>query len=235
MNEKNSLENFVESYIAAKKKENKRLGFSDWLKQNSVSTPDGGKLKSAAGELLRAQNTYGKTAEKLGTNGMLGSGYEKRLAEISRAKAGENFTEAKASLSDKIQKAKTSYQNYLSKNAGLNARIFRSTVNSIKDSSITDYDTAYFYAIGAGLSENDAKAAATAATDAVKKDLKVSISKSIISKKLTELEAREYATTLGFSKDEIEEIAAYAKRVNELIGSGDISYEDYLKYLENKE
>ena len=234
MDEKNSLENFVESYIAAKKKENKTLGFADWMKRNGISTTDGARLKSAAGELMRAQSTYGKRAEMLGSGGLLGSGYSKRLAEIAGAKASGNFADAKSALAAKEDSVREGYRSYLSKNSATNERVFRSTVNSIKDSSITNYDTAYFYAIGAGLSETDAKAAATAATDAVKKQLSVSISKSIISKKLTELEAREYAASLGFSKDEIEEIAAYAKRVNELIGNGDISYEDYLKYLENK-
>ena len=77
-----------------------------------------------------------------------------------------------------------------------------------------NYDTAYLYAISAGLPSSDARAAASAATEANKQDLKRKISKTIVSKSLTSLQAKEYALSLGFSLEEAEEIAKYADSIN---------------------
>lgn len=232
MPKKDSLKDFVEGYIAAKEKANKSLGFADWLKENRIKSQSTASLRGAAGELLKSKSNLGATAERLAQMGLSSGGYAERMKKLRTDAASKRLFDGRSAILSSKEDARTDYRSYLAKNPTTNGRVFRSTVNSIKDSSIIDYDTAYFYAIGAGLSESDAKAAATAATDAVKRELRVSISKSIISKKLTESEAREYAASLGFSKDEIEDIASYAKRVNELISSGDISYEDYLGSLE---
>ena len=233
MNKSDSLEKFISEYISQYPRDDKKaISYSDWLKQNDRGTR---KIKEetdlAINALAKAKSAGGSLGESLGSLGLSDSGY---AFFLRRQRVGEKtgiLNEKKQELLDAESLSKESFRSYLSKNRTTTERVFRSTVNTIRSSGIISYDTAYLYAISAGLPSADAKAAASAATEINRSELKESITKTILSKSLTAAAAKEYALSLGLSREEAEAFGKYAEKINSSASVDNIA--GYLEELKN--
>ena len=103
----------------------------------------------------------------------------------------------------------------------------------LEDAAIINYDDAYQYAIEMGAAEEDAKMLAGTTTKIAREKAQSSVIKAIVNKRYTKNQAMEYALSLGLSQDDAEALAEIAFKTNEST-ENITSYDDYLKYLENK-
>ena len=103
----------------------------------------------------------------------------------------------------------------------------------LEDSAIIDIERATKLAMDIGLDEADARALAESTTKVARENAISKVLSAIVNKRYTKNQAREYASWLGLSDEDIDALAETAFKNNE--SPADItSYEEYLEYLENK-
>lgn len=226
---KQTFEDYLKTYIQNQEASGKKDSYEDWLRKSGRDSEKiyGGELRRIDSEYQRSRSGHGATAERLAGIGLSGSGY----ADYINAAAYYDMVE-KRSLAKENKKAMdlenaADYADYSDKYDKKLRASFNSAVKGIENAKITDYTSAYEYAIGSGLSESDADAAAKYATDSVLKQIKESVIKDIHSKKLTGDEALKYAKAFGLSDEVALELSEYAKSVNETIRIKD--YPDFYK------
>ena len=144
---------------------------------------------------------------------------------MQKRKAG-----AKAAYSENERKNRKGYGEYIEKLEREARDIYENTVASITKAGIMDYEDAYAYAIGAGLTEENAALAAKSAGVAVRKQIWNNAVKTVIEKSYNEKQAREYALLLGLSEEEANELGKYADQIN----SHGYYSSDYLDYIKDK-
>lgn len=227
-----TLEEFVKNYINNKSKAGEKTSYADWLSLNGINSEGiyRDSLKDINGDYIRAKSEYGTLAERLGQLGLSSAGYSdylsgKAYSEMQKRKAG-----AKAAYSENERKNRKGYGEYLEKQVKEAREIYENTVASITKAGIMNYEDAYAYAIGAGLTEENAALAAKSAGDAVRKQIWNTAVKTVIEKSYNEKQAREYALLLGLSEEEANELGKYADRIN----SHGYYSSDYLDYIKDK-
>ena len=114
-------------------------------------------LKDARSTYERSISEYGTRAERLGRAGLTGSGYSDYLSGLAystyqgaRERAGESRT-------DLMRESAGDYAGYIADLGEQN----RKTLNALQTQGISDYDTAYAYAVSTGLDGDAAKMMAT--------------------------------------------------------------------------
>jgi hypothetical protein len=227
-----TLEEFVKNYINNKSKADKKTGYADWINLNGINSEGiyRDSLKDINGDYIRAKSEYGTLAERLGQLGLSSGGYSdylngKAYSEMQKRKAG-----AKSAYSENERKNRKGYGEYIEKLEKEARDTYENTVASITKAGIMNYDDAYAYAIGAGLTEENAVLAAKSAGDAVRKQVWNNAIKTVIEKSYNEKQAREYALLLGLSEEEANELGEYASKIN----SRGYYSSDYLDYIKDK-
>lgn len=197
-------------------------------------------MKNAEAAYAKASPTYGAAAEAIGSAGLTGSGYAEYLsaaAEKQRqnalAAAEEGLAARRASLSD-------SYKEYLENYRKEQEKTYLAVTSKIASGNSLNYEAAYRYARGAGLSEEDARRAAGYGVSSAERRIRSSAARYIFSHHLTAAEARTYARGLGLSDEAVSLLADYADRVLKqrmdltALYTG-MSAEEYLNFLRNTE
>ena len=231
-----TLEEFVENYIKNKAKSNTKESYTDWLISNGINAESiySTSIRDINADYARAKSEYGINAERLGRFGLGTSGYSdyingKAYSEMQRSKA-----DARNDYSEAAAKNAVGYQEYLKKYTDKENERYEKIVNEITEKGIIDYSTAYNYAVGAGLGESMATAAAKTANDISLTKLKKSIINTVLSQQLTASQAKEYALNLGLGETDAEEIAKYASAANEYVSTSKYTDKDYLESLKEK-
>lgn len=227
-----TLEEFVKTYIQNKVKSSSADSYADWLKANGVNAEKiySDSIRDITADYERAKSEYGNKAESLAKLGLTASGYSDYLS----ANAYSAMQKRKAGARDKYAENEASnrsgYAKYLNEITEGESKAYKSIVSAITNEGILDYEEAYNYAVGAGLSEENAKLAAKTASDMVRRDVRERVIKTIIAQNFNKKQAKEYALALGLDENDAEELAKYASEINEYSYFGD----DYLEYLKNK-
>lgn len=231
-----TLEEFVENYIKNKAASSTKESYVDWLASNGVAADKiySDSIKAINADYMKARSEYGANAEKLAGLGLTSSGYSdylrgKAYSEMQRGKAA-----ARDSYAQAARQNDRGYQEYLQKYAESESQSYEKIIGEITEKGIIDYTTAYNYAVGAGLGNDMAMAAAKTASDISRAKLKESITKTVLYQKLTADQAMEYALLLGLSDVDAKEIAIYAAKANEYVFKGGYTDSDYLEDLKNK-
>ncbi len=235
-NKPKTLEEFVENYIQNKAKSSSKESYADWLISNGAAPHKiySDALKDIDTDYMRAKSEHGVNAERLAGLGLSASGYSDYLSGKAYSEMQRSKSDAREDYAEASMKNAAGYQEYLRKFAEKEGQLYERIVSEITEKGIIDYTTAYNYAVGAGLGEDIAKAAAKTASDVSRKKLKESIIKTVMSQQLTAAQANQYALQLGLTEEEAEEISKYAGKTNEYVSTGSYTDADYLEDLKKK-
>ena len=168
-----TLEQFVENYIQNKVKSNVKRSYEDWVRENGIDS--NGIYSDTVRDLTLGYQTgkggYGAVGENLYGMGLTYSGYSDYVNERAFSDMKKGLTAAKETFDKNEGKNMQGYVEAIEKEQ----RKFTTLVSSIENAGIADFNSAYEYAVSAGLSDEDAKMVAKAGSDIVRKKLKNSI------------------------------------------------------------
>lgn len=151
-------------------------------------------------------------------------------AEAERKKAEEKAEkEAKAAAEKLAKEAAKAEAEKKKKEEQMMEKLYKETKSAIESSKMTSYDEAYDYAIKKGLDESTASELAKTTTDAIRTAAQNKVIDAIISRYMTENQAKQYALKLGLSEEDAKVLAEFAFTVNQ--STSDIVNEDYLNDL----
>ncbi len=226
---KETFEDYLKKYIQNKAISSTKEGYAEWLKSNGVDSEKiyTDALRDTETDYRRMKSEHGAAAEKLAELGLNSSGYSDYLNGVAYYQMQKNKLIAKDRKADTEKENLKGYRDYLERYEDKTQKAFASVLSGIENAKITDYESAYEYAINSGLEDSDAAAAAKLATASVVRKIKESIIKEITSNQLSEKETAEYAKALGLSEEDAKELSEYAKSIN----GGDYSkvYPDFYK------
>ena len=218
-NQAKNLEDFIEKYIQNKAKSETAESYRAWLEKKGA-TPKldySENLRKITESYNRSKAVYGTNAERSANLGLANSGYRDYLSQAAKEKFAADKTDTMRKFQSSEQKNRSAYSEYISKIMNSEQKDYQTIIKEISNYGVIDYDTAYRYAVSAGLSGDEAKSAAKNASDLSKNKLRISIMRSVISKSLTAKETKEYALSLGFSEEEANKIAQYAENINDYV------------------
>ena len=232
MAEKTSLKEFVAAYVENKKKSESEESYQKWLSANGIDSAGiyGESIRDISSDYEKRRSEFGKNAEGLADIGLTASGYSDYInaaaySEMQRRKAG-----AKAKLTENEAENRKGFSDYVEKMRESEEAAYASVIDKLRSDGITDFDTAYEYAVSVGLSEEAAKAAAESGTGLATRELFQKVLDTIISKSFNAKQAKSYALAAGLSQKDADMISAYAKNINEYGYYSD----GYLDYIQSK-
>ena len=193
------------------------------LKQEEAANKEAEKAAAKAeAERLKQEEAAKKEAEKAAAKAEA----ERLKQEEAAKKEAEKLEEAAKKEKEENQKA---YEKAMQE-------IYKKVEAELKASEIADYDKAYSYGIGMGLTEADASHLAKTYTEKARNSKINTVANAIISKKLTMKQAKAYALTLGLSEADANLLAEFAYKANESVSDilTDTNYLDYLREQVNK-
>ncbi len=197
-------------FLTKKKRENEPTTFASWIRKYGETginalTPDG-----AATVRAKSLPTYGKNAEALFEKGLQGSGYARFLSE----KATRDFSAAKQKYAAETAKTReqnlSGYARYLTSHKEKQETLRKQMIDRIGRGESLDAENAYRQAIAAGLTEENAKAAADLGIAAAKERKTSRLIDMILKERLSQKRVEEYARAMGFAEDEIKRLGLYA-------------------------
>lgn len=211
-----TFEDYLKKYIKNKAISSTKESYTEWLRANGADSEKiyTATLRDIENDYRKARSEHGATAEKLAELGLSSSGYSDYLNGVAYSRMQKNKLIAKDRKTDTDKENLKGYRDYLERYEDKAQKTFNSVLGGIENAKITNYESAYEYAISLGLGESDAAAAAKIATDSTVRKIKESIIKDIITKKLSEKETAEYAKALGLSEEDAKELSEYAKSVS---------------------
>lgn len=227
-----SLEDFVKNYVQNKIKSDTKESYERWLRANGVDSYGiySDSIRDINTDYNRSLASHGSIAERLSNMGLNGAGYSDYVSGKAYSEMQKSKESARKALASNEAKNRKGYEEYL-KAAQKEAKSdYTSAVKGITDAGVMDYDEAFDLAVTMGLGEENAALAAKAATDATRKKARASVLSVIVNQRYNYKQTIAYATSLGLSEKEAEELAQYAEKIN----SSSYYTQDYLEYLKNK-
>ncbi len=238
MKKKQTLEDFIRTYINNLKLENS--GEISRISHVNEGENDarGSFLKASAdinNSFVKSGGGYGRYAESLAKRGLNLSGYADYIKKHAERERGEKLESALSSAIGTEYKNLQKYRSYVEKINTEKAKEKENKINKVtaalEGTNILSYDDAYNYALSEGLDENTAEAAAKNAVLQNSRKVRQNIIKIILNKRLSAEETFVYATALGLDEPAAAELAEYAKKINESFNPSNGSYADYIKNL----
>jgi hypothetical protein len=241
MKNSESLEDFIKTYIENKIVENRKESYESWVGKNGLNSKGiyEGRLADAKTDYMKSRAEYGSVGEALAKRGLSSSGYSDYVSSRAYSDYQKAKDHAFSEYADNERKNRQGYSEYSmatdAKNDSLtkdyvdylvklekpkDSSAYINTITNIGKQSITDYETAYKIALESGLSEELASSVAEIGTSIVKNGIKTKVMDSVVKFSMSEEEARQYALSLGLDTDTAEEIAEYAKNINNGFFSG---------------
>ena len=195
------------------KKQNAPDSFSVWLRKQGAAASTAG-ADSAARAFAANTLTHCTGAERLFDKGLEESGYARYLSD----QAKKSFEEQKKALATenaaRKEKDLSGYARYLTSHEESQKSLTRRVTESIGKGKSFDLENAYRVALAAGLTEENARAAAEIGIGAAKKQATAQLLEMILEKRLQANRVKKYALEIGFSEQEAETFGAYAKDIN---------------------
>jgi hypothetical protein len=208
--EQTSLQDFLKLY--EKVRGSHSASYATWLSQNGLNpTSDYDEALTDANRVYdRALSGYGSRAEQLAQAGLSGSGYSDYLTGQAYATLQTARQNALDSLQENIRKNASSYASYLESQG----QSTKSMLGTLQNKGITDYDTAYAYALSGGLDEASATLTATLisqmknkASNSATVKQRVTILNRLVELNLPRDAAYSYAISCGVGEEIASELA----------------------------
>lgn len=202
------------TFLNKKKRENDPKGFAVWMRQNGTQMQNSITPDDAAATKARSAPTHGVHAERLFEKGLSSSGYASFLAdEAERAfkSAKQKYEQDSASA---LEKNLSGYARYLTSHEEGQASLRKQMIDRIGSGESFDTETAYQIALSSGLTDENARVAASLGVTAAKEKATSRLLEMILDQRLKENRVMEYARSMGFTEEEVEKFGAYAKQIN---------------------
>ena len=202
------------AFITQKKRENNPQSFSTWMRKNGTQmkntlTPD-----KAATLKVKSAPTQGLSAERLFGKGLSNSGYARFLGD----EAARSFQNAKKSYiedsASALEKNLSGYSRYLTSHEEGQASLRKQIIDRIGKGGSFNTETAYQIALSSGLTDENARVAASLGVAAAKEKATSRLLEMILEERLKDYRVMEYARTMGFNEEEVERFGAYAREIN---------------------
>lgn len=218
---KTSLEDFIKSYLENTKKNDTGPSYSEWLRKNGTSAENIYQrgIQGTEAEYKSSLPSYGALAENLAGGGLSGGGYEKYLRDMSEKNYKAEKNSALNNMLKTMEKNLEDYKSETEEKDTSKPMSYTTALYYLDREKFPNYDDAYSFALDIGLDEETADRAAKYVSDKYRKKIKEEILKSIVNKSLTESQTRKYAEGLNLPEEDIEELCAYAKEINEYIST----------------
>ena len=235
-----TLEEFLKDYIKTQKAQRSKESFDTWWAKYGGDAIGGAAKAMSRLETgyAKSRQGYGAGAERLADMGLIGSGYGEYLGKLSKKTLIDGKREIGEDYAKDIRENERLYGEYSEKYDNDIEKLQSSVTEDIRKSGTIDYDTAYLFAINAGLPDEEAMLAAKSGSELAKSAAKASVYNAIINKHLNSSEALELSLGLGFSEKEARELSEFAKIYRGYRYQDDgLSYSEYLrqKLKEQKE
>lgn len=227
-----TLKDFLKEYIKTQKLQNSKEEFNAWTaKYGNDAVGNASKMLSALNaDYAKSLPSHGAGAERLADMGLAGSGYGEYLAQSSKRLLSEGKRKVEESYAEDLKRNDELYSDYSEKYDVSLQKLKSSVISDIEASGTLDYDTAYLFAINAGLPDEEAMAAATSGSELAKNKARAIVYDAIVDKVLTSGEAFEFSRGLGFTEEEARKLAEFAKNYRGFrYGGGDRTYAEYLR------
>ena len=233
-----TLEEFIKNYNNTEAKKGD-LSYQDYL-TSYAGDPYGSyldTLDSIDAQYRRAASDYGARSERLGSYGLLGSGYAAYLDGNAYAGMQKQKQAARETVQNALTQGTTRYEAYLKEQNEGRADKLRQVKSDILSQNITDPDAAYDYAESQGLSHEEAQAVAQASIELTQEAQQQKLMNLIIEKGLDAERAVALGIYYGLPTDRINQIVHFANVMQangpSLIPAPDYytRYEEYLKSL----
>ena len=158
MSKINSLEEFLREYLAKPREKSGALSFDDYRHKegmNYARTYSRG-VENAYATLRRSSPYHADNAESLYKKGLFGSGYAEHLGKQAKGTYEGTLKSLYEEKTNKEREALGKYSSYLSNYAKSRESLIKSGRGELLKNNIVSLDTAYDYAISAGLSSDEA-------------------------------------------------------------------------------
>ena len=174
-----------------------------------IPTPDALRTEQA-----KSESKSGLSAELLHEKGLSSAGY----ARFVQNEAAKGFDRQRAeydkSLAEVKEKNLSAYARYLTSHRQAQTDLQRTMIERIGRGESFDTENAYQIALAAGLTDTNARAAAELGVAAAKERASSRLLTMILEERLQDYRAKAYALKMGFSEEEAEKFAQYAKEIN---------------------
>ena len=230
-----TLSDFIKNYI-------KNLGISgtpqpfEDYKASLGDNYDGAYASAVAAALAkkrRSQSAYGTTAEGLSDRGLARSGYQEHLSRLS----AERYEDTLSSLEERRKvaedKALSGYAAYLSDYAKREGELRNTVKDHLLERNVLDTETAYGYAINAGLSERDARSISESIYSINRQKMIKQIIEKVMTLRLNETTTELYARAAGLNDEDIAYVTELAGEFFNYFDSSSDEYFDKIEDLEN--
>lgn len=228
-----TLEDFMKKYISNQKIKNGADSFDTYRHKNGLNY---NRSYSRAVESLYADKkrnlaTYGQNYRDISNKGLQNSGY----AEYVSGKAGSDYTSEISKLGalrDQAEsRALASYAGYLEKYSDKQKALKESVTSHLIKNDVVDLDAAVAYAIGQGLTEEDAIAVGQSVYSVTKQKVFNSILEQVATLGLDKNGAVMLAKKMGVTESDAEE---FGSEIEEMLKHYKNVSSDYLEYLEQR-
>lgn len=235
MGESASLKDFVAAYVENKKKSESEESYRKWLEANGVDSEGiyAESIRDINTDYLKRKSEYGRNAESLADIGLSASGYSDYVNAAAYSEMQRRKTGAKEKLVENERQNRSGFKDYVKNLRDTEEKAYAAVIEKIKSDGITDFDSAYEYALSLGLSDSAAKAAAESGTGLAKSELIKEVLRTIITKSFNSKQAKNYALASGLSQKDADMLSGYAKNINEY-GYYSDGYLDYIKDKANQ-
>ena len=220
-----------EDYVRRLQQINRRMSYKDFAKFRLKDSTDELKtaMKEANAAAYRADRDYGVRAESLSSRGLKDTGYSEYIDSLAKGAAAKAKNDAVGKYENEKREAFSEYDEYNEEYEAAQKKLFDSVLGKFGEHSLKTYDEMFKYAVGAGLSTEYAKTAASTGYAAHLENMRHQVVDLIVRRGIGRKEAYEYALKLGLDESVATELGEYAKRLreNELVS-------DYLDKFKNK-
>ena len=232
MKKKSSLQSFFEDYIRNQSINNGPGDYQTYVSEQSakIDSTYGDAMEQLYLDSKKSLAGYGAKAQSLSDMGLTNSGYAKYIdSQVnSQLKEGRNDIisqkgEAKSALG-------LSYKDYIKDYVDNRNKLTANITDKLINNKILDYNSAYSYAVSAGLSDSEAKIASQNAYNALRQSIISSIITELTNMHLTTDMATTLAKSYGLNSADVERVRNYALIIEGR--KGEVS-DEFLKELED--
>ena len=232
MKKRASLQSFFDDYIRNQSINNGTADYQAYIAAESRKIDDtySSAIEKLYSDSARAKAGYGTTAEMLGDMGLTNSGYAKYVDSRINESLKSGISDVLSQKSTAKSSLGSSYEDYVKDYVNDRNKLTVSITDKLISNKILNYDSAYFYAVTAGLSDNEAKIAAENAYNALRQGVISSIITELTNMHLTADMATTLAKSYGLNGADVERVRNYALIIE---GRKDEVSDEFLKELED--
>ena len=210
------VEKFFESYLKNIELENRKtVSYGDYILRygNDPAPVYTNTVRGALVDYERNRAGYGASGEAVGQMGLTASGYAERLDDIATEKRDATLASAEATRIATESENRRGYRDYVEKEAAERARAREDAIADIARLGLSDYERALAYAIGVGLSGEDAAVAAKIGADSVSEETREETLTRVVGYGFAYDTAYRYAIACGYDEETAKKLALAADSV----------------------